>query len=112
MSKESENQPQEKKITIPKEGDIFKALTEHIEKLKKEEVKIPIEREDFLLRILDDKKFYQQKVNGLNDAINEMLTCEAIGVKLSFYELAKSRKYGFDIRRKQVGFVFEKNNKK
>lgn len=107
---EKEPIPQEKKIIIPKEGDIFKALTEKIEDLKKkEEEKTPIDREEFLLRILDDRDFYQQKVNGVNDAINKMLTYEAIGVKLSFYELSKSHKYGFDVKKHpKAGFVPEK----
>lgn len=93
-----------KKLIIPKEGDIFKALTKKIEDLKEKEEKTPIDREEFLLRILDDRDFYQHKLNGVNDSINKLFTYEAIGVRLSFYELKKSHQYGFDIRRKEVGF--------
>jgi hypothetical protein len=103
-----EKEPQDK--LIPKEGDIFKALTEKIDTLKKEKEKekTPIDREEFLLRILDDRDFYQQKLNGTNDSINKLFTYEAIGVRLSFYEIKKSHQYGFDVLKRPVtGFVKE-----
>ena len=105
LEREGYTPPEVKKIFIPKDGEIFSALTKGIENLTKKEEKTPIEREDFLLRILEDRDYYQEKVNGINGAINKMFTCENIGVKLSFYELAKSGKYGFDIKRKpKAGF--------
>ena len=98
------------KIVIPKEGDIFKALSEKIDDLKKEKEKekTPIDREEFLLRILDDRDYYQAKLNMTNNSLSKHFNYEAIGVRLGYYEIKKTHQYGFDVLKRPVtGFVKE-----
>jgi hypothetical protein len=112
---EKEPIPQANKIIIPKEGDIFNMLNEKIESLKKKEEgkekKKPIEREDFLLRILEDREYFQRKVNSLDNVLTKVFNYEALGMKLKFYELSKSNRYGFDIQKKtKAGFAKKDEN--
>ena len=108
MEKEPSLEP--KKLIIAKEGDIFKALTEKIEGLKKEEKCVPMDREDFVLRILADIEHHNSvitkaelAIGALQNNIQKMHNCEALGYKLDFYE--KGNLYGFNLRKKgKVGF--------
>jgi len=113
MNKETENQPKPEKKTLwtwkPEELEKL-GIKEGLIGVKEKAKRTPIDREDFVSRLLDDVGWYQGRINTLNSALSRMFNMEALGFKLSYYEEKKTGKYGFDTQKKpKVGFT--KNGK-
>jgi len=106
MEKENNIPEGIKKIIIPKEGDIFNALTGE----KKEPERKAIDRQEFIMRVLEDIEYDEAKISECsiriatrNHNLQKMFNCETLGYKLDFYECG--HKYGFFLKKRdKLGF--------